>query len=307
MTFSYKMHRRVEAGKEKTHPLLHEAVRVGAIIIGAILVGVGLEYFLVPNGFLDGGITGVSIILTHYFKLPLGVFIALVNLPFVILSFKHLGKKASLKTAIGIASLVLSTLLIGHVKPATEEFTLALGYGGLLVGAGVGLALKFGGALDGTEALAVILSQRMRANVDQIILAINLVIFAFAAAFISPQAAMSSLLLYYVVVTPMIKKVMEGGSEIKTAQVITTEYRDVVKTIHDTINRRVVITGAHRTSGSEVDGEDGNNVKVLTLIVSRIEENLLQDAVEEVDPDAIIIFNDSATIHGGIIQRSKHH
>lgn len=307
MHISYKLHKRMEAGRENTHPLLHEAVRVAAIIIGAGMVALGLEFFLVPNGFLDGGITGISIILTHFFPVPLGVFIALINLPFVILSFKHLGKKATVKTAIGIASLAIFTILIGHREPYTKEYVLALGYGGLLVGVGVGLALKFGGALDGTEALAVIISKRMRVNVDQLILAINLVIFAFAAAFISVQSAMSSLLLFYVVVTPMIRKVMEGGSEIKSAQIITTNYTEVMGAIHETLNRRVVVMDAHRSSIDDKKDYSGNNVKVLTLIISRIEENLLQDAVEEIDPDAIIIFNDSASIHGGIIKKNLHH
>ena len=161
------------ANKTRSHPALHESFKMFAVICGAILVAVGLELFLVPNGFLDGGVVGVSIILTNYVDIPLGIFIAVLNVPFLFVAFKSSGWKTALRTAVGISVLSISTIFLHHSEPLTREFTLALGYGGLLLGVGVGLALRYGGALDGTEILSVSLSNKINMGVDQIILIIN--------------------------------------------------------------------------------------------------------------------------------------
>lgn len=276
--------------------------------MGAVLVSCGLELFLVPNNFLDGGITGISIILTHFINAPLGIFIGLFNIPFIIISYIFLGKRTAVKATIGVISLALCTILLHHHEPVTKEFTLALGYGGLLVGAGVGLALRYGGALDGTEALAVVISQKTNFNIEQIILAINLIIFVIAAFTISPESAMASFLLFYIVVTPIISKVMDGGNEMKTAQIITTECHAIIEEIHQKLNRRVVITQGHKTFFGDIteDGDD-TNVKILTVIISRIEETILQDIVEKNDDKAVMVFYDAASIHGGVFRKDKHH
>ena len=288
----------------KSHPVLNEIFKTGAVIAGALLVAVGLELFLVPNGFLDGGITGISIILTKYINLPLGVFIGLLNIPFLFIAYAHSGWHTAIRTAIGIATLSLGTILLHHIhaEPLTHEFTLALGYGGLLLGMGVGLALRYGGALDGTEILAVSLSNRINLGIDQIILAVNFIIFLIAAFAFGPEQAMASFLLFYIVVTPMIKKVMEGGNEAKAVQIFSTKHAEITDAIHRKLNKKVVLIDAHKD-----DLLPDHNLKILTTFVPRVEESAIVEAVEEIDPKAIIVFTDVASIRGGMFSKNKHH
>ena len=282
------------------HPVVSEFLKISAILIGAVLVGVGLELFLVPNGFLDGGVVGISIILTNFISLPLGVFIGVLNIPFLFIAFKYSGAKSAIRTALGIATLSGTTILLHHSHPLTEEFVLALGYGGVLVGVGVGIALRFGGALDGTEILAVTLANRTRFGVEQIILIINFFIFLVAAFVFTPDRALASFLLFYVVVTPIIKKVMEGGNEAKTVQIMSQKHTEIADAIHVALNRKVIFLDAHKD-------EINDTLKIVYTFMARAEEAILLEAVDAVDPDAIVIITDAANIHGSIFNKNKHH
>lgn len=288
--------------KTRNHPVLNELFKTSAVIFGALLVAVGLELFLVPNGFLDGGVVGISIILTEYIALPLGVFIGILNLPFLFIAYSHSGWKTAVRTALGIATLSAATIFLHHSEPLTREFTLALGYGGLLLGVGVGLALRYGGALDGTEILAVSLSNKINMGIDQIILIINFFIFLVAAFAFTPERAMASFLLFYIVVTPIIKKVMEGEDGTKTVQILSTKHSEITDAIHERLNKKVVLIDAHKD-----DLLPGHELKVLFTFVARIEESALAETVEEIDPDAIIVFSDVANIRGGMFNKNKHH
>lgn len=287
-----------------SHPILNELFKTTAVIIGALSVAVGLELFLVPNGFLDGGVVGVSIILSKYISLPLGVFIGVLNIPFLFIAYRHSGWKTAIRTAIGIAVLSLGTILLHHIhaEPLTHEFTLALGYGGLLLGVGVGLALRYGGALDGTEILSVSLSNRINLGVDQIILTINFFIFVIAAFVFTPERAMASFLLFYIVVTPIIKKVMEGGDEAKTVQIFSIKHAEITDAIHKKLNKKVVLIDAHKD-----DLLPDHNLKILMTFVPRVEESAIVETVEDIDPNAIIVFSDVASIRGGMFSKNKHH
>jgi uncharacterized membrane-anchored protein YitT (DUF2179 family) len=290
--------------KTRNHPVLNEMFKTSAVIVGAVLVATGLELFLVPNGFLDGGIVGISIILTNYITLPLGAFIAVLNLPFLFIAYKHSGWRTACRTAVGIAVLSASTIALHHfhAEPLTHEFTLALGYGGLLLGVGVGLALRYGGALDGTEILSVSLSNKINMGVDQIILIINFFIFLVAAFVFTPERAMASFLLFYIVVTPIIKKVMEGGSETKAVQIFSTMHAEITDAIHQKLNKKVVLLDAHKD-----DLLPNHDLKVLMTFVPRVEESALTETVEDIDPNAIIVFSDVASIRGGMFSKNKHH
>lgn len=286
--------------KIRRHPVLTEVTKAAVIMLGAVLVAAGLELFLVPNDFLDGGVVGVSIILSNFINVPLGVFIGVLNIPFLVVAYKHSGFKTAARTALGIATLSIATILLHHSDPLTEEFVLALGYGGVLVGVGVGLALRFGGALDGTEILAVTLATRTRFGVEQIILAINFVIFVVAAFVLSPERAMASFLLFYVVVTPIIKKVMDSGNDMKVIQIMSSNHEDVAEAIHEVLNRKVIFTDAHKD-------DINDTLKIVTTFVARAEEAILVERVEEVDPEAIILVTDAANLHGSIFTKNKHH
>lgn len=288
---------------KKRHPLLHEVYNMGSVILGAILVAIGLEMFLVPNNFLDGGVVGVGIILTNYIKLPLGVFIAVLNIPFVALTWIKLGRRTALRTVVGIGTLAISTVILHHHDAWTDEYVLALGYGGLLLGLGVGLALRAGGALDGTEALASLVSTKSSWSVDQIILYINIGIFTTAAFVISPESAMSSALLFYVVVAPIIRKVVDGDTDMKLVEIVTDKPSEVIENVHRESKRRIV---TYKSKAILRDGTLGE-VIVVKLLVSRMEETFIGDLVLEVDPDASIIFKEVSHVRGGAFENNGTH
>lgn len=287
----------------KKHPVILEAYRFISIILGGVIVALGLEAFLIPNGFIDGGVTGISIILSKLIPIPVGIFIAALNVPFVIVAWAKLGSRAALKTAVGVASLAISAILLHHMDPWTDNFLLALGYGGLLLGLGIGIALRQGGALDGTESLAAIISSQSRFSIDQLILGVNVVIFTAAAFLLEPQQAMASALLFYVVVTPIIKKIVDGSSTMKQARVITDNREDIAAVISEVTHRR--ITASTRRVYEE--GKFDEEITEITFAVSRMEEVQVTEAIREVDPDAIISFVEISTLRGGAYEKESTH
>ena len=190
------------------HPILSEIYKIGMVVLGGLLVAFGLEAFLIPHGFLDGGVTGVSIILSNLSGLPMGLFLAILNLPFILLAWWKIGRRSAVRTSIGIATLSLSTIAMHHMDSLTDEFFVALLLGGSLLGLGVGLALRQGGALDGTEALASIISNKSPLAVDQIILLVNVAIFTVAGFVVGIESALASAVLFFFAVSPMIKRVV---------------------------------------------------------------------------------------------------
>ncbi len=275
----------------KHHPVAREVFRLIMIIIGAILFALGLQYFLVPSGFLDGGVTGISIMLVHVTGLPLGLFLAVVNLPFVVIAWKFSGIKTAIHTIVGVAVLSGASLLLEHQKPLTDNFVLALGYGGVLLGLGIGLSLRYGGALDGADVVAHIISHRSNLDTDKLILGFNFVVFLVSAFVIAPESAMASFLLYYVVVAPIVKRVLENGTGMKQAQILSEKSYEIGQAIHATLGRRVFYSNADRSNHTDA-------LRIVNTILSGSEETVLVDIAEAIDADAIIIFSDVTSVHG---------
>lgn len=271
------------------HPVYAEVFHLMTIVTGAACVAVGLEFFLVPNGLLDGGITGVAILLSNALEWPLGALLAALNAPFIVLAWRYSGWKNAARTTAGIAALSGLTLLLHHSEPFTEELILALGYGGVLLGVGVGIALRYGGALDGIEALAHILSEHASIDIDKVILAFNFALFSTAAFMVSPDRAMASFLLFYVVVAPMISKIT-GSTSYKTVQIITTEGTFLAHALKHEFKQRVLL--------GEKTKADGSTVSMVTTYIPKLEESLLLERIEAIDPDAFVVVNDATTIIG---------
>jgi len=166
------------------------------LAVGVVLSAMGLESFLLPNHFIDGGITGVSMLIAGYFKIPLAPIIVLVNVPFIILGYRLIGRTFALKSSIAIVALAICLAFLPY-PTATEDKLLSAVFGGFFLGAGVGLAIRAGGVLDGTEILALILGQKTPATVGEIILVLNVVIFSVAAILINIEAALYSMLTYF--------------------------------------------------------------------------------------------------------------
>jgi uncharacterized membrane-anchored protein YitT (DUF2179 family) len=279
----------------RKHPVVAEVYRITTIVIGAIVFAIGLEGFLIPNNFLDGGVVGISIILGRFIDIPMGVFIGVLNLPFIALAWFMIGRRSAVRSGIGIATLSVATIVLHHMHPVTQQSWLALICGGAMIAVGIGVALRQGGALDGTEVLATILASRTRFTVGQLLLYINLAIFTVAGFVISWESALLSAVLFYVVVKDLVDQIAHGESGARQVRVSTEQYEEIARIVSAHTHRPVLVSRQQRFYADTGLSEE---VWVLTFATTRLEEASLVEEIEAVDPEANITFSDIANHHG---------
>lgn len=280
-------------------PFRKKAFRALFITIGAILMATGLEIFLVPNHVIDGGITGISIMLSHLTGLELGIFLFLLNLPFVYLGFKQMGKTFAISTIYGIIILSIFTHFFHPIPAFTDDILLATVFGGIILGLGVGIVIRSGGALDGTEVLSLLINKRVPFSVGEIIMFINIFIFGVAGFVFSWDRAMYSLLAY-VIATKAIDTVVAGLEESKSAWIIS----DDADRIGDAVNARL---GRGVTYLQGEGAYTGDNKKVIFTIITRLEESKLKTIVEDIDPSAFLAIADISEVRGGRFKKRDIH
>ncbi|MHC0038191.1 YitT family protein [Pseudoneobacillus sp. C159] len=269
------------------------------IIFGAILMGVGLEEFLVPNRILDGGIVGISIIFSHLTGFKLGVFIFILNIPFFFIGYKQIGKTFALSTLLGIAVLSVTTSLLHHVPGITDDLLLATVFGGIVLGIGVGIVIRYGGSLDGTEIMAILINKKSPFSVGEIIMFFNIFIFGVAGFVFGWDRAMYSLLAYYIAFKT-IDIVIAGLDESKSAWIISEKYKDIGEAIIARLGRGVTY----------LNGEGaytGDDKKVVFCVITRLEEAKLKDIVEELDPSAFLAVANISEVRGGRFKKKDIH
>ncbi|MFC0189897.1 YitT family protein [Fictibacillus aquaticus] len=273
--------------------------RTVAIFLGALLMAVGLEIFLVPNKVIDGGIVGISIILSHLTQSPLGLFIFVLNIPFFYIGYKQIGKTFAISTLFGIAVLSFFTSLFHPVPAFTEDILLATIFGGMVLGVGVGIVIRYGGALDGTEILAILITKKTPFSVGEIIMFFNLFILGSAGFVFSWDRAMYSILAY-IIAFKTIDVVVQGLDESKSAWIISEKYDDIGEAIIKRLGRGV-------TYLSGEGAYTGDNKKVIFCVITRLEEAKLKEIVESHDPDAFLAIADIAEVRGGRFKKKDIH
>jgi len=292
-----------ELKKEKVQhrklPLRKIILRAFAITIGAILMATGLEIFLVPNHVIDGGITGISIMLAHITGWKLGVFLLILNLPFVYMGYKQLGKTFAISTVYGIIVLSIFTSFFHPIPAFTDDILLATVFGGMILGTGVGVVIRNGGALDGTEILALLITKKVPFSVGQIIMFINIFILGAAGFVFSWDRAMYSLLAY-VIASKAIDTVVAGLEESKSVWIISDEAEE----IGDAINARL---GRGVTYIKGQGAFTGDNKKVIFSIITRLEESKLNTIVQDIDPSAFLAIGDISEVRGGRFKKKDIH
>lgn len=273
--------------------------RAIGIFLGALLMATGLEIFLVPNSVIDGGITGISIMLSHSFHLPLGLFIFLLNLPFFFLGRKQIGTTFAVSTLFGIIVLSYFTSLFHPIPPFTDDILLATVFGGMSLGVGVGLAIRYGGALDGTEILAILINKKVPFSVGEIIMFFNVFILGAAGFVFSWDRAMYSMLAY-VIAFKTIDVVVQGLDESKSAWIISDHHQDIGEAILARLGRGV-------TYLSGEGAFTGDDKKVIFCVITRLEEAKLKTIVEEIDRSAFLAFADISEVRGGRFKKKDIH
>lgn len=273
--------------------------RVVFIMLGAVLVGVALEIFLINNSIVDGGITGISIMSSYLSGWPLGVFLFLLNLPFLLVGYRTIGKTFALSTLLGVVTLSVTTALLHHVHPLTEETLLAAVFGGILLGVGTGIVIRAGGSLDGTEIVAILVNRKSPFSVGETVMFINLFILGSAGFVYSWDRAMFSLIAYYIAFK-VIDLTIEGFDESKSVWIISDNFREIGKTIVDRLGRGV--TYLHGEGGYT-----GDEKSVIFCVITRLEEAKLKSIVTELDPTAFLAVGNIHDVKGGRFKKKDIH
>ncbi|WP_225228542.1 YitT family protein [Bacillus sp. PS06] len=269
------------------------------IFIGAALMAVGLEIFLVPNRVIDGGIVGISIILSHLSGWKLGLFLFFLNVPFFYIGYKQIGKTFAISTLYGVTILAISTTLLHPVPVLTHDPLLASVFGGMILGIGVGIVIRYGGSLDGTEVLAILFEKKLPFSVGEIIMFFNIFILGSAGFVFGWDRAMYSLIAYFVAFKT-IDIVIQGIDESKSAWIISDNYDILGETIIARLGRGVTY----------LKGEGaftGDNKKVIFCVITRLEEAKLKSIVEEIDPSAFLAVSNIAEVRGGRFKKRDIH
>ncbi|MFS0749318.1 YitT family protein [Oceanobacillus sp. 1P07AA] len=267
-------------------------VRGMMIIIGGFITAYGLEAVLIPNSVSDGGVTGLSIVGSQLIGLPLGLLIALLNIPFVYLGYKQIGKSFAVYSVIGIISLAVSTSLMHHIPTIIEGDTLLITVvGGIIIGFGMGLALRNGGALDGIDMLAVLLSRKLPFGTSDLILFLNMFVFIIVSTVFGLQGAILSAIAYFIA-SKVIHIVEEGLSGSKTFNIITDEPEQMVNTIYERLGRGATYKTVQGSYSKE-------SYREISCIINRLEESKMKEIIQEIDPKAFVTVYDVAEVRGG--------
>jgi uncharacterized membrane-anchored protein YitT (DUF2179 family) len=268
------------------------------ISTGILSAAFGLESFLLPNRFIDGGVTGISLLITETTMLPLYALIFLVNLPFLVLGFKVVGKNFAIKTTIAILGLALTLALI-EFPEITKDKLLVSVFGGFFLGAGIGLSIRGGGVLDGTEVLALYLSKRLGTKIGDVMIAINLIIFLAAAYMLSIESALYSMLTY-LAASKTLDFVVDGIEEYTGVTIISEASESIRKMITHKLGRGLTIYDAR--GGYEKNGIH-NKYEVIYTVITRLEISKLNNEITKIDPNAFVVMNSSNDTRGGMIKK----
>lgn len=269
------------------------------IMLGAVLVAFALETFLINNAIIDGGITGISIMASYLSGVPLGVFLFVINLPFLIIGYRTIGKTFALSTLLGVITLSVTTTLLHDWKPFTNETFLAAVFGGILLGVGTGIVIRAGGSLDGTEIVAILVNRRTPFSVGETVMFLNFFILGSAGFVYELDRALYSLVAYYIAFKT-IDVVIEGFDESKSIWIISDNYREIGNTIVDRLGRGV--TYLHGEGGYT-----GDEKSVIFCVINRLEEAKLKSIVIELDPSAFLAVGNIHDVRGGRFKKRDIH
>jgi uncharacterized membrane-anchored protein YitT (DUF2179 family) len=273
--------------------------RILLITLGAVLMAVGLEIFLIPNRVIDGGVTGISIMLSSVTGWGIGVFLFILNLPFIFVGYKQIGKTFAFSTLYGIIILSLATTLFHPVPAFTDDLLLATVFGGIAIGVGIGIVIRNGGSLDGTEVLAILANNKLPFSVGEIIMFLNIFILGSAGFVFSWDRAMYSLIAYFIAFKA-IDVTITGLEESKSVWIISDQYQEIGDAILNRLGRGVTY----------LNGEgafSGDDKKVIFCVITRLEEAKLKDIIDEADPGAFLSIADIAEVRGGRFKKKGIH
>jgi uncharacterized membrane-anchored protein YitT (DUF2179 family) len=274
------------------------------IVAGVFSAAFGLKGFLLSSRFIDGGVTGVSMLLSDIFHAPLSILILVINLPFVAIGYRQIGRAFAIKSVLSIAGL---SLVLAFVKfpDVTPDKLLTAVFGGFFIGAGIGLAIRGGAVLDGTEIAALLVSRTSNLlNVGDVILILNIFIFLTAAFFLGVDSALYSILTY-AAASRTIDFLLHGIEEYRGVTIVSVKSQEVKDTIINQLHRGVTVYKS--TGGLGSHGWTEEEREILYCVVTRLEISRIKNAVTEIDPNAFIATHALSDVQGGLVKKPVFH
>ncbi|MCL2461611.1 MAG: YitT family protein [Defluviitaleaceae bacterium] len=268
------------------------------IFIGSILAAIGLEEFLVPDNLIDGGVTGISIMAAYLTKLPLGIFTFFLNIPFLIIGYKQIGRTFVIRSLFAIVTFSLWLTFFQSVTDATSDVLLAAVFGGIFLGLGVGLIIRYGGSLDGTEMIAIVINRRWTISVGQVVMFFNIFILGAAGLLFGWDRAMYSLIAYFIAFK-LIDIVVEGIDESKAVLIISEKSREIADTIMARLGRSVTFLQSE-------GGYSGRKGNVIYVILTRLEISKLKTICHDIDENALITIQSVSDVIGKQHKKAIH-
>ena len=281
--------------KKQNEILIHLISFIG-ITTGALLAAFSIQTFLSPNMILDGGVIGISMIVSKLTNISLSIFTIVLNIPFLLIGYKNLGKKFLIKAVYAMLIFSCFLTMFSNVNELTDDILLATIYGGIILGIGVGLVIRSGGCLDGTESVAIIINKKTSFSTGQIIMLFNIFIYLTAGALFGLDKALYSLLMYFITFK-IIDLVSEGLEQAKAAMIITEQGSQIAKEIYNKLGRTAtLIEGNGLVSGKK---------DILYCVLTRMEISQLRTIVNSKDEKAFVTITEVSEIIGDHIKSNK--
>ncbi|MEK6281075.1 MAG: YitT family protein [Acidobacteriota bacterium] len=275
--------------------IVRETINTALIVVGIFSAGLGLKGFLLSSRFIDGGVTGVSMLLSNILGWPLAILILVINLPFIALGYRQIGRTFAIKSTLAIAGLSLCLAFVKYPDVTPDKLLTAV-FGGFFIGAGIGLSIRGGAVLDGTEVAALLISKSSNIlKVGDVILLLNVVIFSAAAFFLGIESALYSMLTYFAA-SKTIDFLIHGVEEYTAVIIMSERSEDIRQAILRDLRRGVTI---YKGRGGLSDTEQD----ILFCVVTRLEIGRIKNAIHDIDPSAFIVVHPLADAEGGVIKR----
>ncbi|HWH62176.1 MAG TPA: YitT family protein [Ginsengibacter sp.] len=268
------------------------------ITLGIFSAAFGFKGFLLTNHFIDGGATGISLLISALTSVPLYILLICINIPFIILGYKIIGKTFAIKTILAISGLALVVATVSFPDVTKDNLLVAI-FGGFFLGAGIGLSVRGGAVIDGTEVLAIYLSRKFGTTIGDIIIVINVLIFSLAAYLLSVEIALYSMITY-LAASKTLDFIVEGIEEYTGVTIISNQHEEIREMLVEMLGHGVTIYKGE--SGFGKQGET-KNISILYTVLTRLELSRLRSELEKIDKNAFIIMSSIKDTKGGVVKK----
>ncbi len=272
------------------------------ILTGILSAGFGLKSFLLPSQFIDGGATGISLMISELTPLKLPIILVVINIPFVLLGWRVIDKEFAIKASLAIIGLALCTAFFPFPDVTHDKLLVAV-FGGFFLGAGIGLSVRGGAVLDGTEVLAIFISRKISLSIGDIILLFNIIVFSVAAYLLSVETALYSVLTY-LAASKTVDFVIEGIEEYTGVTIISVKSDAIREMISQELGRGVTVYRGKRGYGKRGDAYD---IDIVYTVITRLEVSKLNAAINRIDSNAFVVMNSIKDTKGGMIKKRRLH